>query len=570
MSGIEIAGLVFGVVPIFFEILKSYGWASKKLDTFKKHHDVVREIQLDFRLEERAFRTECHLLLASVVDDKEELLSVLQHPDDGPWGRDDVKRVNEGLERLMGGDFAMCEEIVVKIRDMLRSTTADLARLGGSEPGESSSTAIQNVRHAFKVSTKESGYRKTLQNLNLWNAKFRSLRKQKCAVQNPRHFSSTTITARRIPSAYSKIREASNMLHSSLEDAWSCSNASHEAHQAKLLLSAEADYERVRLDMAISCRQKSPKITSPAKKRVRFGGETGKDDDSEPSAPKVPKNTAPQADAHDQCHSMMNLRDAKSFCCHLNQTCTSTAGCLGFLESRDTFRFVFYDAGKRASAGQTLQTNGKEALPLNSKIAVLPPLERLMLASKLASTVLQYYLTPWLSEDWRLRDISFFGNADELSPDDLAQDMQTLHLSTQFPQRNPDPSGNHPVQSTNTVQGVDSIATKPTYRYTYGIRNMTLAKLGLALLEIGHKQDISSFKLGPQQHDVISARILADGSYTDLGPRYHRIVRKCIECNFSAEDDLDAEDLRNAVYTNVVCELEQMIGAHKKFLESIR
>ncbi|GME42518.1 Lon protease like peroxisomal [Neofusicoccum parvum] len=467
MSGIEIAGLVFGVVPIFFEILKSYGWASKKLDTFKKHHDVVREIQLDFRLEERAFRTECHLLLASVVDDKEELLSVLQHPDDGPWGRDDVKRVNEGLEKLMGGDFAMCEEIVVKIRDMLRSTTADLARLGGSEPGESSSTAIQNVRHAFKVSTKESGYRKTLQNLNLWNAKFRSLRKQKCAVQDPRHFSSTTITARRIPSAYSKIREASNMLHSSLEDAWSCSNASHEAHQAKLLLSAEADYERVRLDMAISCRQKSPKITSP-------------------------------------------------------------------------------------------------------KIAVLPPLERLMLASKLASTVLQYYLTPWLSEDWRLRDISFFGNADELSPDDLAQDMQTLHLSTQFPQRNPDPSGNHPVQSTNAVQGVDSIATKPTYRYTYGIRNMTLAKLGLALLEIGHKQEISSFKLGPQQHDVISARILADGSYTDLGPRYHRIVRKCIECNFSAEDDLDAEDLRNAVYTNVVCELEQMIGAHKKFLESIR
>lgn len=287
MSGIEVAGLVFGVVPIFFEILKSYGWAGKKLDTFKRHHDVVREIQLDFRLEERTFRTECHLLLASVVDDKEELLSVLQHPDDGPWDRDDVKRVNEGLQRLMGDDFAICEEIVVKIRDLLRNTTADLARLDSLsdtgrvrsllsesscrhclpfihfQPNDSSSTAIQDLRHAFKVSTKESGYRKTLQNLNLWNAKFRSLRKQKCTVQNPRHFSSTTITARRIPPAYSKIREASNMLHSSLEDAWSCSNASHEAHQAKLLLNAEADYERVRLDMAISCRQKGPKMSSP-------------------------------------------------------------------------------------------------------------------------------------------------------------------------------------------------------------------------------------------------------------------------------------------------------------------
>lgn len=267
---------------------------------------------------------------------------------------------------------------------------------------------------------------------------------------------------------------------------------------------------------------------------------------------------------------MMNLRDTKSFCCHLSQTCNSTAGCLGFLESRKTFRFVFYDAGRRASAGQNLQTNGKEALPLNSKIAVLPQLERLVLAHKLASTILQYYLTPWLSEDWRLRDISFFGNGNEPSPDDLVQDLQTLHLTTQFPQKNPDPSDPQPVQSTDAPQPLDSIATKPTYRYNYGIRNMTLAKLGLALLEIGHKKDISSFKqLGPQQHEVISARILADGSYTDLGPRYHRIVRKCIDCNFSAEDDLDAEGLRNAVYTNVVCELEQMIDLYKKFTGEI-
>ncbi|KAB2571826.1 hypothetical protein DBV05_g9485 [Lasiodiplodia theobromae] len=532
MSGIEVAGLVFGVVPIFFEILKSYGWAGKKLDTFKRHHDVVREIQLDFRLEQRAFRTECHLLLASVVDDKEELLSVLQHPDDGPWDRDDVKRVNDGLKRLMGDDFAICEEIVVKIRDLLRSTTADLVRLdrlsnaGGTN--ESSSTAIQDLRHAFKVSTKESGYRKTLQSLNLWNAKFRSLRKQKCAVQNPRHFSSTTITARRIPSAYSKIREASNMLHSSLEDAWSCSNASHEAHQAKLLLNAEADYERVRLDMAISCRQKGPKISSPSPEPpiwLYVQSVTARSD-SLTSPPIATTLTT-------ELTSSLQLRvdDQPSSC----------------------------------------EPPSKAASLLSGIKKAKKRLERLVLAHKLASTILQYYLTPWLSEDWRLRDISFFGNVNEPSPDDLVQDLQTLHLTTQFPQKNPDPSDPQPVQSTNSAQHLDSIVTKPTYRYNYGIRNMTLAKLGLALLEIGHKKDISSFKqLGPQQHDVISARILADGSYTDLGPRYHRIARKCIDCNFSAEDDLDAEGLRNAVYTNVVCELEQMIGAHRKLLESIR
>lgn len=98
---------------------------------------------------------------------------------------------------------------------------------------------------------------------------------------------------------------------------------------------------------------------------------------------------------------------------------------------------------------------------------------------------------------------------------------------------------------------------------------MTLAKLGLALLEIGHKKEIASFQLGQQQHDVIGARILADSAHTELGPRYQRIARKCLDCNFSAEDDLRNEGLRNAVYTNVVCELEQMTEDYKRFLGAI-
>lgn len=116
---------------------------------------------------------------------------------------------------------------------------------------------------------------------------------------------------------------------------------------------------------------------------------------------------------------------------------------------------------------------------------------------------------------------------------------------------------------------MDSDTVQTELRFTYGIRNMTLAKLGLALLEIGYERATSSFNLEPQKHDVISARILADSPYTDLGPRYQRIARRCIECNFAADDSLDTEDLRNAVYTNVVCELENLISVHKKFPASI-
>ncbi|KAH7051288.1 hypothetical protein B0J12DRAFT_572796, partial [Macrophomina phaseolina] len=480
------------------------------------------------------------------------------------------------------------------------------------------------IRHAFKVSTKEGRYRKTLQSLGEWNSRLRSLRKNTWALQDPRYFAPSSAAPRRIaPRCYPRIREASRSLHSSLMDAWSCSNASHEARQAKLLLHPETAFDQVCLDFAISCRQRdsmnnsganelpiwlyakpitakndvsSPSVLSRnlaselafpleallddrdrsftpqprskngrflsdnnrGKKRSRLGLRLIRDESPDDSVPRSVKNDAPKPGSDVQDSRTMNLRDAKSFCCHIKQLFTSRVGCsptcLGFLESRDNARFIFYDTDKKHMAELLRRTRPKERVPLNVKINVLSQLGRLSLAYELASAVHRYYLTPWLPEDWNLRDISFFadGNAN-----DSVQSLETLHLNAQF----------SPVNPGATLRGASSVQTE--LRFTYGIRNMTPAKLGLALLEIGYERATSSFNLEPQKHDVISARILADSPYTDLGPRYQRIARRCIECNFAADDSLDTEDLRNAVYTNVVCELENMISVHKKFPASI-
>lgn len=79
-------------------------------------------------------------------------------------------------------------------------------------------------------------------------------------------------------------------------------------------------------------------------------------------------------------------------------------------------------------------SGSKGRVPLNVKINVLSQLGRLSLAYELASAVHRYYLTPWLPEDWNLRDISFFadGNAN-----DSVQSLETLHLKAQFSPVNP-------------------------------------------------------------------------------------------------------------------------------------
>ena len=46
-----------------------------------------------------------------------------------------------------------------------------------------------------------------------------------------------------------------------------------------------------------------------------------------------------------------------------------------------------------------------------------------------------------------------------------------------------------------------------------------------------------------------------------LGPRYQRIVQKCLQCNFGFGNDLETTNLQSAVYRGVVSELETMIDS---------
>lgn len=165
---------------------------------------------------------------------------------------------------------------------------------------------------------------------------------------------------------------------------------------------------------------------------------------------------------------MLNLRNTESFCGHISG-CKSS--CLGFLESQNTFRFIFYDAEKQANVGHHQPTSGKEALPLNTTLSLFRPPQRLILAHKLASAVLQYHSTPWLAEDWNLKDLAFLGNESEPGADDLAKDLETLHLSTQFPKKSRtveyDPGGGGPVPIAPAMEATEATSRiQTTNRYT--------------------------------------------------------------------------------------------------------
>lgn len=297
-----------------------------------------------------------------------------------------------------------------------------------------------------------------------------------------------------------------------------------------------------------------------AKKRmkVRFA-DAGGDDAQKASfaqQPEIPESSSIQPPS-------FNLRQTHSICCHLKQAIRSAGHnckgtCLGYLETPDLFKLIFYDAGAKASPSSP--PLDKETISLVDSLQNLPMASQLDLAHKLATAVLQYHSTPWLPQDWHLQDFSFFGDRQQRAGQD-SQDLRTLHVSTQFPEANKPLT--QPMEGVESNGAVAPISTMQDIQDLYGISNMTLASLGLALLEIGLRGDVQSLRRGNDPHEVVTARKLLIGLHTQMGPKYQDIVRRCIQCDFAFGTDLSKKELQSAVYSDVVCPLEDMIKAYQ-------
>jgi hypothetical protein len=259
---------------------------------------------------------------------------------------------------------------------------------------------------------------------------------------------------------------------------------------------------------------------------------------------------------------MLDLRATESVCCHLSKACSPTStckdGCLGYLNNtriQNPLKLVFYDAAKVSRGAANSYVSDKESVPvrklLQQRLAVL---HQLTLAYKLAAAVLQYYSTPWLPEDWDLQQVAYFTDDSQVPEKDISRKLQSLHLGTEFPSK----TAVVLPQSQQELEDLKSV---------YGIRNLCLAKLGVALLEICLRGDFEISSSGSISNDVFHARRLLEKGHHSLmtfGRRYLEIVRKCIYCDFGCGDRLDDESLRDAVYTEVVCRLEDVMNDWKK------
>jgi hypothetical protein len=188
----------------------------------------------------------------------------------------------------------------------------------------------------------------------------------------------------------------------------------------------------------------------------------------------------------------------------------------------------------------------------------LDVLSELTLAHDIAVATLRYHSTSWLAPDWGLQDIFYFGDDAQMGTLRKLRELPKLYLGTQLHRK----ATNDTHQVPNNDQDL---------RDVHGIRNLPLAKLGVALLEIGFGREMEQMEPAtpsPPRHTVITARRVLQNAplaFARLGGSYLKIAEQCLHCDFACGDDLENEALREAVYTDVICRLETMLNQWKEF-----
>jgi hypothetical protein len=247
----------------------------------------------------------------------------------------------------------------------------------------------------------------------------------------------------------------------------------------------------------------------------------------------------------------LNLCLEKSICHYLKQnyqTCDGSLArnCVGYLETPQLYKHMFFARQKIPKEPEHATFYSIFDIMRQEADDALVVEDQLRLAHKTALAILQYNDTPWLSERWRLGQMSYFGSHKTF--DETA--LRTLHLSSQIS------TPNQP--STAAMDGVES-TTGVSDEIRYGINNLPLFFLGVALLEIAHWQPLEEKMISRDCSDqVYAARRLASGR-APLGPEYQKIAQKCLQCNFGFGTKLNSKGLQAAVYNDVVCELEGMM-----------
>lgn len=235
--------------------------------------------------------------------------------------------------------------------------------------------------------------------------------------------------------------------------------------------------------------------------------------------------------------------------------------CMRYLEDSCVQRFYQPPAENRLE-GSTKSLEDIIVWISEDPIRILPRSIMFQLAFSLATAVLRYHSTPWLSEAWGSSDVVFFG-INDLQQGDVS--LRNPHLNAEFSRY----KGKGKVTIDPESDIMSGVSTSLKGLSLQNARNEVLFRLGVIFLEVGFATPWKTLResmlktLPADATDYTIADKLARVLVNSMGPGYSKIVRKCLGCDFGlGETDLASDELQERFLMDVVLALQ---GLEQRF-----
>lgn len=129
MSGIEVAGIVLGAIPLVISGLEHYSEGARIIKSLRDYPEEFATLSRRLRVENETFRNTMELVLSGFVGGR-TLSDMLTQPGGKAWAETNVE---QELSRILQGSYGVFLETVVGMNEAL---TAFIKRLKLSPDGK--------------------------------------------------------------------------------------------------------------------------------------------------------------------------------------------------------------------------------------------------------------------------------------------------------------------------------------------------------------------------------------------------------------------------------------------------
>ncbi|KAF2004976.1 hypothetical protein P154DRAFT_585250 [Amniculicola lignicola CBS 123094] len=604
VTGIELAGLILATFPIIIHALETYGdeidtlkeWARFRLDFNGFLNDLIRQ--------QIFFRQHIEDLLSSVIDSEYLMGWMLEDPLGIQWK--DPQMEAKLKQRLSGKQEYATYMITVSATLSLLAEIQRKLKITQDKPHWSevkgkglSRIGFEFKRIAYILDKRRRGrlmealekYNKDLQQL-LGNSDRLEPRRRKRKAASPKIFE--------------RFRKQASSLHDAISQSLLCDCPS--IHDTKLLLPkrdrelVEAasntidTIEPLRLQVLfprkLQCWSSSHVLPGPDDDWFATDIEMmdADEDDADLTARSLSHFSVDTAatlvpmDTRDfsctgrkvtfQCEGSATTstipKDAiriQDLCAALKESNT-TKPHLGYIRGLDNYCHTIYPSGIPSPAsdhiydsitlGDHIRQHGCLPNMTNADSNFLCRRDRLEIALMMANILLQLFQCPWLNENWSKDDIFFFRD----SQGKIFLETMSLH-GVFYPKSVPSPP-----------KAPDSAPPVNDPRSDRKLAKAALLSLGVLILELWFYKPIEScaFRkryLGSDGNEnefttLNTAQVWQEQAQEEGGSDFDKLTYRCIHGDFgTAKQDLNDEELKKAVYCEVVQPLEQMIARYE-------